>query len=321
MKKSIKFMALAMAVMPCALVLTACGEKAEKDIVSITGDYQVVETNSYQDAIDEIDAGFDLESMTEGVRAVLTINANANIANMGKVNLSLKQDSVAKMTAVEGEVSTDDIQMSSKSTMKATIKAGKETAELKAGQNQYILNGRQYVDASGMEDIYAMMGETAMPSKYYQPLVTDEYGQQSNEDFTLPQVKVSDLLAMIPEGSIEEGALALSKSVEENGFKYKVEINAEILTGVLDQVLEGYGVTVTFTKDVVFYAIFANDTFSGAYLDAEATVVVDIPQDSDFNMFGESVAINVAINAQIASYAGEISFPKNLNSYPTPSAY
>ena len=306
MKKSIKMMALGLAVVPCALMLTACG--GDKNIVDIKGDYKPLETAQYDAAVEEIDAGFNLEEVSKGLRSVITINAESNVGMLGKVDLSFKNESILKSNTVDNVLNVEDIEGYSNVSAKMTIKAQGQSASETMSAKQYIVDGNQYVNLSGAESMLEM-AQLTLPSKFYQVLA-----KEGVHPVELPDYKISDLLAMVPEGTLSNETVSLSKSTEETGYKYKVVVDDVALNQIVNEYLTETGVKVTFNNDVVFYALFENNQFMGAYLDAQATVEVVVPANYA-GMFGEKVSVDLDLNLQVVGYEGNINYPSDLNNY------
>lgn len=304
MKKSIKAIALGLAVLPCALMLTACGGDEPKDIVNIEGEYAEVQETEYSAIVEQLDEGFNLEEIAKGLKAVITVDAEADLA-MGNAKLSFTTESVMKGNPDDGYIDINDLESYSKMSAKAKMEMNDTKMEMEAVAKQYIVNGTQYIDLSGAEDIFTMMDpEGTMPKKYFMDLDLDEV-----EPVQIPQYDVSTLLSMIPEGDWGE-YLKISKSDTETGFKIKIVADKDALNEAVDAFTEELPVDVKFTSDFEVYVVYDNNQLAGIYLDTDCKVTVFMELDSPaYEMLGASVAVDVSLNAQLVSYSGNIDYP------------
>lgn len=308
MKKSIKLMALGLAVVPCALMLTACGGNGDGNLVNIKGNYQEVASNDYSAVVQDIDAGFDLKEIAKGLRSVITIDASADLGAMGVVDLSLENESIAKIPSTEGVAELEDFEAYSSLGFKMKMTMGEESTSMNASAKQYIVDGNQYIDLSKAEDIVAMI-DPNMPLKGYNSLITEEV-----EPLVIPEYNLSSLLEMVPEGTYWGDYVQISKSTSDTGFKYKVVATAEMLNTFVAGAFDG--VAVNFTSDLEFYLVYENEEFAGLYLDTSADVTVTLPEDSDYaTMLGTQVVVKVNLNVQATGFAGEIDYPANFEDY------
>ena len=307
MKKSIKLMALGLAVVPCALMLTACGGGADNDIVDVKGDYEPIQESEYSAVIEQLDEGFSLDQIAKGLKAVITVDASADFEN-GKFDLSYRAESTMKGNPDDGYLDLNDLEAYSKVSANADIEMAGQKAELKASAKQYVVDGTQYIDISGAKDILQMVDpETQMPTKFYVGMDLEDI-----EPIQIPEYNISTLLEMIPEGEWGE-MLTLSKTETENGFTIKIVATDDVLNETFDALKSEmeFDVDVNFTKDFEVYVVYANNAFSGLYIDSELQVTVNLDtQDNPYaQMIGSSLTVDVALNAQIATYAGDIDFP------------
>lgn len=314
MKKSIKALALGLAVIPCALILTACGN-SDKNLVDIgkDSDYVAVESSQYSAVIEEIDTGFDLKEVAKGLKSTLTIEANTNLGALGKLDIKLDSEEILKGNPDNGMLSADAIEAYMKATAKVKMTAedqyGNEISqESNASAKQFIVNGTQYVDLSGSKDFMDTFG-AEYPTKYYQVLATDEA-----QPIAIPEISLGDLLAEIPEGEWGQ-YVQLSKYESETGYKIKVVANKDFLNEAVSTALVGYGFSVIFTSDAQMYMIYENNEFAGLYFDTDAKVIINIHESNSlYQILGSSVTINASINLQLIGFNGEIDYP-NFSGY------
>ena len=307
MKKSLKFMSLGLAVIPCALMLTACGgENPEKNLIDITGDYTEVESTEYSAVLDEVAQGFDLNEIAKGIQAVIKINAESTISGMGKISLELKNESIAKGNSSEGVLNTGDIEVYTGMGLKFNLDSeveGLEDEEMSGSFKQYIKDGYQYFDYSKIGDLGNMMGSDSSTPDKYKVSLNGELPSQ----IVIPEFDLGEYLAYIPEGEWGE-TLIVSKCATATGYKIKVSAAKDTLNAYAAEIEE---VNLVFSKDIELYMIYENEQFAGLYLDTAATVTVAIPEDSIYyQMFGSSLTANVSVSAEIAGFNGEIKYPK-----------
>ena len=308
MKKSLKLIALGLAVVPCSLMLTACNGNG--DLVDISGNYTKVETTDYSAIVDEVDAGFNLQEAAKGLKLMLTIEASADLGDMGTIYLNMKNDVIAKANPVDGAISLTDIEAynSTSADMKWTfgLEGQQESIDYSLGTKQYIVNGTQYVDFSEAGEILSTLPGESMPTKYYQVLATAE-----TAPVVIPDYNLSSLLEMVPEGNWGE-KFEISKSETETGFKVKFVATKDVLNDAMAS-LNLNGFTLEFTDKAELYMIYENNEFSGLNLNVAAKVVVNLPQDNSFAaLIGKQLTLNLNLNAQCVGFNGEIEYPSDL---------
>lgn len=308
MKKSIKLIALGLSVIPCALMLTACGGNGDDNLVNIKGDYQAVASNEYNAVVQDIDAGFNLQELAKGLKSVITIDASADLGVMGVVDLSLENESLAKIPSSEGVAELKDLEAYTSLDFKMKMTMGDESTSMSASAKQYIVDGNQYIDLSKAEDLVAMV-DPNMPLKGYNTLLTEEV-----EPLVIPEYTLSSLLEMVPEGTYWGDYVQISKSTSDTGFKYKVVATAEMLNTFVAGAFEG--VAVNFTSDLEFYLVYENEEFAGLYLDTSADVSITLPEESPYAaMVGTQLLVKVKLNVQATGFAGEIDYPSSFEDY------
>ena len=171
MKKSLKLMALGLAIIPSALVLTACGGSENEGVVDTSGDFTAVETSAYESVLTELDGrGFNLDNMLGGLQVSLGLDAKMDI-NGQSSTITITSDSYMKNNSQEGTLDINEIDVSSYVNMNMTSVSAGTTATLSAVLNQYITDGKQYVDLSQAQAITSIINssvETPIPEKLYQ---------------------------------------------------------------------------------------------------------------------------------------------------------
>lgn len=312
MKKSIKFMALGLAIIPCALMLTGCGEKDKREnIVNISGDYQTVEGEEFDAVVAEMDNGFNIEEISKGLRAVIYLDANANMGAMGKMSLNYEMDNIVKGNPSNGELNLNDIELYSKVTAKSKLTGSQMNMDLQGTVKQYMLDGNQYLDLTGARDVIDMMGAG---QEFPSLKMSQKIAGIDETSLVIPDYTVSQLLDMIPYGDWGE-YVKISKSETDTGYKIKVVFPKATLNELVDnENLEE--VDFNFTSDAEFYMIYENNEFSGLYLNANVNIILNATALDMADMTGLSqIVIKTSLNAQVIGYEGEISFPSDLSSY------
>ena len=192
MKKSIKMLALGLAIVPCALAMTACGND-DTGLVNSKASYKAAETTQYSSVINDLEEkGVNLETAFAGMRAVMKIDVEADFFGQ-EIEMSMKSDTKVKSEIKDGTISSADLIAAQTNTV--TLEMGKEKASL--GANMYITGGREYCDLSDIHSLLAsvdMAQILPMPEKFYMNL---NFG---DETISLDSFKISNYIAQIPEG-------------------------------------------------------------------------------------------------------------------------
>lgn len=310
MKKSFKMLALGLAVVPCALMLTACG--GEQDLVNIKGDYVDLQTTEYNAVVESIDQSFDINEIANGVKARIKIDASANMGAFGNIELSMDSEEIIKANVQNNQLLATNLEAYMKSSvyMKATATYGEEelVEEVQGTAKQYLRNGVQYVDLSGAKNLLDMV-DIETPLKSYQILSTGD-----SEPLTIPEISLTEFFALIPEGEIGE-SVVLSKSETETGYKIKMVADKVLLNEVVGGFLQETSFAVEFQSDAEMYMVFENEQFGGLYFDTDAILNVSIPSEHPmYQIIGSTLSVNLSINAQLVGFSGDIQYP-NFSGY------
>ena len=311
MKKSLKLMALGLAIIPSALVLTACGGGDEKGLVDTSGSYSAVETSAYESVLTELDSlGFNLDNMLGGLQISLGLNASMNI-NGQNSTITVTSDNFIKNNSEEGALDASKIEASSFVNMNMTTASGGATATLSAILNQYITNGNQYVDlsqAQALTSIISSVTGEALPSdKIYQNIIAEG----AENVVAIPDYSLLNLLEVVPEGSWGSGII-LEKYETETDYKVKATVKGEYIVNLIESQTATDGFTINSMGDVVLYIVYSNGVFAGSKLTASIDANIEVPVDEYTTM---PIAISGSIEANILPFAGEIEYPTDLNDY------
>ncbi len=313
MKKSLKLMALGLAIIPSALVLTACGGSENEGVVDTSGDFTAVETSAYESVLTELDGrGFNLDNMLGGLQVSLGLDAKMDI-NGQSSTITITSDSYMKNNSQEGTLDINEIDVSSYVNMNMTSVSAGTTATLSAVLNQYITDGKQYVDLSQAQAITSIINssvETPIPEKLYQNLAT---GTESDVA-VIPDYSLLTLLEIVPEGSWGEGII-LEKYETETEYKVRATVKGEYIVNLIETQAPAdfkEAFKINSMDDVVIYIVYSNNTFVGATLTASIDAKVTMQVDEYTTM---PIAISGSIEANILPFAGEIEYPTDLNDY------
>ena len=313
MKKSLKLMALGLAIIPSALVLTACGSSENKGVVDTSGDFTAVETSAYESVLTELDGrGFNLDNMLGGLQVSLDLDAKMDI-NGQSSTITVTSDSYMKNNSQEGTLDINEIDVSSYVNMNMTSVSAGTTTTLSAVLNQYITDGKQYVDLSQAQAITSIINssvETPIPEKLYQTLAT---GTESDVA-VIPDYSLLTLLEVVPEGSWGEGII-LEKYETETEYKVRATVKGEYIVNLIETQAPAdfkEAFKINSMGDVVIYIVYSNNTFVGATLTASIDAEVTMQVDEYTTM---PIAISGSIEANILPFAGEIEYPTDLNDY------
>ena len=313
MKKSLKLMALGLAIIPSALVLTACGGSENEGVVDTSGDFTAVETSAYESVLTELDGrGFNLDNMIGGLQVSLGLDAKMDI-NGQSSTITITSDSYMKNNSQEGTLDINEIDVSSYVNMNMTSVSAGTTATLSAVLNQYITDGKQYVDLSQAQAITSIINssvETPIPEKLYQNLAT---GTESDVA-VIPDYSLLTLLEIVPEGSWGEGII-LEKYETETEYKVRATVKGEYIVNLIETQAPAdfkEAFKINSMDDVVIYIVYSNNTFVGATLTASIDAKVTMQVDEYTTM---PIAISGSIEANILPFAGEIEYPTDLNDY------
>ena len=311
MKKSLKMMALGLAIIPSALVLTACGG-GEGALVDTSGNYTAIETSEYQNTITDLEnRGFDIQSMLSGLHLSLELDATMTI-NGEQSTITVASDSYMKNSSQDGYL--DINQLEALSSLSMNMRSNGVESNLSGTLNQYILEGNQYADFSQAEAIMALINTATgitVPSKFYQTLATGT----AEDVIELPDISLSTLVQAIPAGSFGTD-IVLEKYENEGDYKIRITADGAFIEDLIADNLAnseaGVDMTIELEDDIVIYIVYSNDNFVGANITASVNM-------STMMSVGEGqllpLSITGSIEANILPFADEINFPTDLASY------
>ena len=299
MKKSTKMLALGLVVLPCALFMTACGDK-ETNLVNTKGNYSAVSTTQYSNVVSSLEEnGIDLTTAASGVRAVLKLDADL-ITGGQKFEIEYPNDMKAKADVIDEILDLQSLNASQKNTIK--MRSGNENYTLQA--NTYLTGGKMYYDLSKIANSEEMMSKMIWQlitqqggisaSKYYMNLNISE------NDVDLNDYNISDLIAKIPEGEYGKG-----KSLEIQSHETDSERKIKMILDLSAFSNEDMPIDSVVDK-VEIYFVYSNDILSGISINANIT---NYTLDIDPKTVGDEMTISASVSLEIISYNGEIGIP------------
>lgn len=314
MKKSLKLMALGLAVVPCALVLTACGGDDGK-LVNTDGNYAAIETTEYASVLTDLETrGLSLDNILGGAR--LTLDLDAEIDVLGTtMTASMTSDNYVRNTSEQGQVDVKKIDMISENSLSLVAETDGEAMEYSASVNQYLNGGVQYVDLTGAEELLTAFGMQNMITnyKFYQNLAKGD----ESDVAVLPSYSITDLLDVVPEETWGTNVI-IEKSEEGDDYKIRTTIKGDFLKTMIESALsqgsEQTTSVVTFNSigDVVIYIVYNEAGLAGINVTASIDMIANIPLDDTSSM---PLAIKADVELNMVGYNGEFDFPSDFNTY------
>ncbi len=296
MKKSIKCLALGLAVVPCALVLTACGSKEPAGKVDVKGNYTEVSTSSYSETLSACNT--DISSFANNMR----ILSEAEIDFSG-LKISLKSDTKTKNLTYIGTEKGDEVQVVSKNTIKIPMGDQKSTYDV----NAYIDDAKAYIDAS------EIIKNPEQNSKYYIALdgIKSEYPLESIETTT----DFSSILELFPDESTWGEDILIEKYVNGKTTKLKITINGEYVKSALNASISENPdmsmLSIDNLDDITVYIVFNDNELEGFAANFSATLTVYADKVETLQ---ENVTISVKESLNVTKYTGNLSMP-SFNGY------
>lgn len=317
MKKSIKMLAAGLAIVPCALLLTACGG-GENKLVDTSGKYEVVETSSYENVLSDLDTkGFNLDSMLGGLQMSFAIDAEMNM-NGQKALITIDSDNYMLNKSEQGTVDVNKIETFSTLNFNMETSVGEESSSMTAVVNQYIKDGNQYIDLTQAQTLATLIssmvgGETLPGYKLYQTLAT---GAESDV-VTVPDYSLLNLLDIVPEA--EWGTnIVIEKYEDDSNYKVKTTVKGQYLQDLIESSASD-GTTSTqlpfafnSLSDVVIYIVYTDNQFAGVNISGEVNLDANIPVD-ETNSIAMTISGNLDLN--LVGFNGEIEFPTDFSDY------
>ena len=277
MKKSLKTLAIGLAVVPCALAFAACGPATpppdDFGLVDISGNYAT--ESSYSEVVSVLE---EKEYTTDyrSFRLVMDMDMSFNMGEMS-AEVSRIRDVIVKLD------SDDNINAKSTSTFKAEFAGVTDAENLDESQESYIKDNYLYSDlGDGWEQIY----------------------QTTIEEVAGQKLDIETMFADFDEDQKSQIEVYVDENDATGTYRVKMQFAAENLAvfmeGVTEQIME-YGYEVTEWGNATIYYIFENNQFVGAELEMGMTVD-----------FLSVIEMDATIKIEFAKYDGEIDFPAGI---------
>ncbi len=305
MKKSIKTLALGLAVIPCALLLTACGGNNNQGLVDVKGNYSNVQVEEYSSVATKIDENLSNDSsFIDGVRIVLDVKAK-----MPDSTMTVKMDNKVKNISKIG--TEESSQVVASSNLKMTTSAGKESYS--QNLNSYVSNNNAYIDMSN----FLIAGPQIMPTKLYIPLPVS--GEDESDAITLPEINFTKLLEDIPAELLGD-TFVIQTYENEGEYKVKATIKGEFLYEFLapkisDLNSETYQFELKNAKDLVVYVVFKDNNISGIRVETSFKIVYSMYMES---ISFENIPMDISAKLEATAFDGEITLPSFDDYQPMP---
>lgn len=275
MKKSLKILAAGLAIIPCALALTACGGTSH-ELVDTTGSYR--EASSYdavQEYVDETQTTTELDQY----RMMMNMTMSG-----GGVKLTLNTNSYIQFDGTTlNNYTSIDMAMSMKY-------IGKE----------------EFNTETCIKDNY-LYSSTDLGG-WTSPVQLDFSELEGYMGATL---SLDEVFASL--GEIDKEGLNVKVEQTEDATKFKIELDGSVLEAFMSSAMPGDDEVAGITNVLDFsqataniYYVFENNEFSGAALDINLKMTVSEGT--------ASATISCRMTMEFAKFEGEIPFPTNLPS-------
>ncbi len=309
MKKSIKMLALGLAVIPCALIMTACGDKDDGNKkLDLTGNYSTVEVSDYSSVIEELDEkGIDIKTIADGVKATISLNANSEELGF---NLILNSESCLKNYSLLDTTEADKIEAISKNSISLTM--DNQTTSYSA--NAYLIENNLYADLSSMADILTLVGTQfgyQIPPKFQMSIPMT--GECEPENAQIPQISYSQIFEYVPAELYGTGFI-LEKAQSGNDYKIKVTLKGETLYEILSPIIDKasskteFNVSLKEASDIVIYVVYNNSNLLGVSIDGGLKVDLQVSET-------QTATISLSLKMEAMTFSGNINFPAFDESY------
>ena len=318
MKKFLKAAALSLAIVPCALVMTACG--GDKGInVDTKGDYAAVETAEYANVLSDLQTrGLTSENLLGGAKLTLDLGADIDMGGV-KMNVELASSLQVKNSSESG-VDVNYFDLLGKQDISMTTSAGGEVMKANGSAYTYLTQGSMYVNLSDAEEVLANFGlSSQLPSlKFSQKLAT---GDPSQDVAEIPTFDITSVLQYIPEEVYGTGFL-LETSESENDYKVKVTLNGEFMQEFVPSLIAEnnpeLASTLTFNSfgDIIIYVVCNDEGLVGVNVTGSVDMTIAVTMQEGQEPMPVNIKGNVELN--MIGYDGEFDYPTDLNeeSYP-----
>ncbi len=322
MKKSLKALALGLAIVPCALVMTACGGDGEIKI-DTQGNYIKAETTEYANVLTDLqDRGLSVEDIARGARLTLDVDADINIAG-SIMNVAISSNNYFKNNSENGALDISKFDVLSENEIALDLPYLEEPISGSGMANMYMTGGTLFADLTGVEDVFTDIDLDLPSFKFSQSLLEGETGGETTtpEDSTTetPSFNLVDLLEFFPETSYGEGFL-IETSEDGEDYKVRVTLNGTYMTsyinGMLSQDEAEPDIVFNSIGDIVIYAVCDADGLVGLNVTGSVDVTINITYAEDQPAI--PITISGDMELSMTGYDGNVDFPNGLNAenYP-----
>ena len=305
MKKSTKILALSLAVLPCALVLTACG--GNKNVV-LEGYKDANYAETTPEAFSE-----QLQARNQVTIQGLKEKATLSLTLQAAPGVPATELEITNNAIVSGITQTDGFDKAQAKT-DVTIKNGDESRTANAYYKDYTL----FADLSdlGLDELAATPGMPTIPEKFSYNLAQDTTGvTAADEGFVFDLETVYDWFSD-PEGmgqQIMQYASSWESATEGDTYTVKVTFNGTQVLQLVTGLVSDYGVTVGEGSEISkleVYLVFGKTSFEGIAVNLEGKLNV-----SYANM---AIAADVKLNVEVATTTESAKLPSGLNTEKYP---
>ena len=313
MKKSLKMLALGLAVVPCALVMTACGDGKSELNINTEGSYQAVEVTEYQNVLSDLEnRGLTIENILGGARLTIDLGAEIGIADQ-TMTLDVASDNYLVNGSEAGQLDINKLGLVSENSLSIVSRTGDESS---GSANLYLKDGSFYFDLSGSEDLLKDFKVDSMIPAYrlYQTIASGT----ADDVATMPEFSITDILN-IP-GTDFGQDIIIETSEKGDDYKVKATVKGKFVQSLVEDVLSGMASeagmpTITFNSigDIVIYVVYNADGFVGLNMSASVDMGLSIALGADPSA-RLPITIKGDVEINMASYNGSLDFPSNLNS-------
>ena len=317
MKKSLKMLALGLAVVPCALVMTACGDGKSELNINTEGSYQVVKVTEYQNVLSDLEnRGLTIENILGGARLTIDLGAEIGIADQ-TMTLDVASDNYLVNGSEAGQLDVNKLGLVSENSISIVSGTGDAAVESSGSANLYLKDGSLYFDLSGSEDLLTDFNVDSMIPAYrlYQTIASGT----ADDVATMPEFSITDILTYIPETAFGQ-SIIIETSKKGDDYKVKATVKGEFVQSLVEDALSGMASeagmpTITFNSigDIVIYVVYNADGFVGLNMSASVDMGLSIALGADPSAT-LPITIKGDVEINMASYNGSLDFPSNLNS-------
>ena len=277
MKKSLKVLAASIAVIPCALALTACGGTGHT-LVDTNGSYSQASSYSEVEAYVEDNA---ITTDLESYKMLMDMDASISLAQFGDFDLTSKTESI---------IQYDD------ETLNMYLKQTGSSAGEEMSFETYVKNNYMY-NSNGLGGW------------------TDGYPMESYEieEYVLGELSLENVFASL--SATDLAGLTVKADINENATKFKITLDGQLLNSYIlqsgamsgDEMQSFIGSNINY-DDATMYYVFENNKFAGATMDISFSADI---KDEETSATIMSMTCDLTI--EFARYTGSIDFPADLD--------